>query len=278
MWKLAIFLIYCLHHHFLKLACAFLSQREPNVTNGVYVNIEECFKPSSTRSILNHGSFETIVYHMKRISEKKEATFLFLGGSITAHYRYYTQFLDSLAKKNIKIKVHNYAHGGTGAGYTLYCESIHNLVPDVVFIDYGVNELPPSPEYESLIRKMLFLPDPPLIILVNFINASNRLCNLEPNFLGKNLNFNILFSLLIFLYFADLAIFYRVVYIDFCHILNHCIQDWKAYTRDGVHPSSEGTHSNVFYIPKSSMLTYLYFYLKRTSDHFASTRKRLELS
>ena len=207
-------------------ANSFLSQTKSNlnVSHGVYVNVKECFQPSSTRSILNHGSFHTLSYTMNNIYKKKNATFLFLGGSITAHLRYYEDFVQILKNDSeLKITTHNFGHGGPGPGYTLYCEQFQESRPDVVFIDYGVNEEPPSTHFEALIRKTLAIDSehPPLIFIVNFINSVNKLCGESPNFL-------------------DLAVYYNLVFVDFCAIVNHCFQDWQEYTQDGVHPSKSG--------------------------------------
>jgi hypothetical protein len=189
------------------------------MARSIYGSPFSCESPGSLRDTLNLGSTALASKVINNINSRGFGTFLFLGGSITAmgYHRDFSIFV----QKKFNITSFNRGHGACDSMYTLYCVDIHDINPDVVFVDFGVNEASAySPPMEALIRRVGY-PDSvsqPLVVLVNFI-TQNYKCNDEPKFL-------------------DLAHYYNIPFVDLCHSVHHCFPEgnFSLYSKDGIHP------------------------------------------
>eukprot|EP00596_Hydrurales_sp_CCMP1899_P003781 CAMPEP_0119042780 /NCGR_PEP_ID=MMETSP1177-20130426/16151_1 /TAXON_ID=2985 /ORGANISM="Ochromonas sp, Strain CCMP1899" /LENGTH=459 /DNA_ID=CAMNT_0007009789 /DNA_START=278 /DNA_END=1657 /DNA_ORIENTATION=+ len=104
---------------------------------------------------------------MKRVRDRGHIDILALGGSITAG-GYFLEFARSLREKlNLTTTVHNHGHGATEITYTIFCVDIENYEPDIVLIDFSVNDMGPPKLMEALIRKTLAIKSRPVVLLVN---------------------------------------------------------------------------------------------------------------
>lgn len=158
---------------------------------------------------------------MQTVSKKGSLDILFLGGSITAG-GYFMEFIRTLQEKTgLNITYHNHGHGATDILYSIYCVEIDHYRPDIVMIDFAVNDIGHPKVMDALIRKVKVLPSFPLVVLVNLWVASN--CP-PPR------------------YFAH-ATYYQIPLINVCSAVNLCfgkrlpksISDQYSRT-DGVHP------------------------------------------
>lgn len=162
----------------------------------------------------------------------------FLGGSVTEGYPYDKTILQpypELVQRELEKKypqkhfvIYNEAKCGVTSAYGLFqCESIvRTQNPHIVFLEYALNDEPEQisvKTFESLIRKLLFLPTHPLIIVI----------------------------LLTTEHFNDSGVFmraicdhYNIAYIDIAEILSKQINSgtisWNNYAIDETHPSMFG--------------------------------------
>lgn len=159
---------------------------------------------------------------MKRIKKTNHMDIVALGGSITAG-GYFEEFVRLLrTNDNYDIVVHNHGHGATEITYSIFCVDIDRYKPDVVLIDFSVNDYGHPKLMEALIRKVLSMESQPIVVLVNLWVHNN--CPTSR-------------------YLAH-AYYYQLPLINICPAVNLCygkkrMPSWKyeEYSKtDGVHP------------------------------------------
>lgn len=121
---------------------------------------------------------------MRRAQKGEELTIAFLGGSITQGYlassdyhtyayRTYQWFCDSFPKT--KFHYVNAGIGGTSShfGVARMQEDVLMYRPDVLFIDFSVNDEPVSffqETYEGVLRRAMKCPSHPALFILNNVN------------------------------------------------------------------------------------------------------------
>jgi hypothetical protein len=107
---------------------------------------------------------------VKRVKDRGKMDILALGGSITAG-GYFLEFARSLRERsNLTVTVHNHGHGATDITYTIFCVDIDHYEPDLVMIDFSVNDLGHPKVMEALIRKTLSMKSKPIVLVVRTIS------------------------------------------------------------------------------------------------------------
>ena len=172
----------------------------------------------------NLGDYMRAVPVLERVSRTKRFDIVALGGSITAG-GYFEDFVRQLRTNDdyrLNVSVHNHGHGATEITYTIFCVDIERYNPDLVLIDFSVNDYGHPKLMEALIRKVLQLKSKPLVVLVN-LWVHNK-CPITRYLLH--------------------AFYYRLPVINICPAVNLCfgrkrLPQWKSdeYSKtDGVHP------------------------------------------
>jgi hypothetical protein len=116
---------------------------------------------------------------LHRVKAKKTVEILALGGSITAG-GYLNEFARTLEQKEgYKVTIHNHGHGATEIqcmhstvrttqmqlltcfyvvcrADSIFCVDIEKYIPDLVLIDFAVNDYGPPKLMDALIRKVLY--------------------------------------------------------------------------------------------------------------------------
>jgi len=117
--------------------------------------------------IANVGNFHRYLAVHKRVSKSKKIVILALGGSITAG-GYFLEFVRHLKEQEgLSVTVHNHGHGATELTYTIFCVDVDRYQPDLVLIDFSVNDYGHPKLMDALLRKSLSFPSKPLVVLVN---------------------------------------------------------------------------------------------------------------
>ena len=89
---------------------------------------------------------------LRRVKARKALDLLVLGGSITAG-GYYAEFVRQLESLDgLSVTVHNHGHGATEINYSLFCVDIDRYEPDLVLIDFSVNDYGHPKLMDALIR------------------------------------------------------------------------------------------------------------------------------
>lgn len=123
--------------------------------------------------VANMGDFQRHIKVLRRIRATKKIDILALGGSITAG-GYYSVFVKLLQEKHhLNVTVHNHGHGATGIPYTLYCVDFEKYSPDLILVDFAVNDYGHPKLMDGLLRKLLLFKSEPIIALVNLWVAPN---------------------------------------------------------------------------------------------------------
>eukprot|EP01041_Mallomonas_annulata_P002740 gene2740-5399_t len=165
--------------------------------------------------------------NLKITSSKKEKklVFLFLGGSIS-QMGYYSDFVSRLEKStNTSITSISRGHGGTDVLYGLYCIDLRGVHPDIIFIDFRVNDAYVNELImESFLRKVSTLngnnvSNAPLIVLLNFAQQHHSCTNTAT--------------------FLEYAKHYQLFLIELCEPILTCFKgkNWHLYSKDLVHPN-----------------------------------------
>lgn len=133
------------------------------------------------------------------------------------------EFANTLEKKEgFNVTFHNHGHGATDISYTIYCIDMDKARPDLVLIDFSVNDYGHPKLMDNLIRKALSLPSKPVVVLVNMWVAKH--CPQT--------------RYLLHAYYYQLPILNLCPAVDLCfgksHLPKH-ITDLYSKT-DGVHP------------------------------------------
>eukprot|EP01036_Dinobryon_divergens_P033821 gene33821-43703_t len=111
--------------------------------------------------VANLGSFARYANILKRVQQTRSIDILTLGGSITAG-GYFLEFVRLLRTiNNLNVTYHNHGHD------TIFCVDIEKYSPDLVLIDFSVNDYGHPKLMEALIRKIWIMKSSPLILLTN---------------------------------------------------------------------------------------------------------------
>lgn len=145
-----------------------------------YIITEEMIK----NSLVSKGDISRIAEVLKKAQSGQDIIVAFLGGSITQGCnatkqddcyanRTYSWFKDTFS--NINVEFINAGVGATGSiiGVHRVQKQVLDKNPDIVFIDFAVNDkstIYDKVAYESLIRKMLSVENPPAIVEVFMSN------------------------------------------------------------------------------------------------------------
>ena len=118
-----------------------------------YMYHEQCNDPDRMINDLglvpNMGHFFRYNEMIKRVRSRNHIDILALGGSITAG-GYFLEFVQLLKDKHgLNVTVHNHGHGATEITYTLFCVDIDRYEPDLVMIDFAVNDYGPPKLMEA---------------------------------------------------------------------------------------------------------------------------------
>jgi hypothetical protein len=118
--------------------------------------------------VANLGDFHRLGDLFSRARKHKKIEILALGGSITAG-GYFEQFVRLLrTKEGLDVTVRNHGHGATELVYTLFCIEVEQYQPDLVLIDFSVNDYGHPKLMDALIRKSLSLgQNRPVVAMVN---------------------------------------------------------------------------------------------------------------
>jgi len=173
--------------------------------------------------IANPGDFERMGNMLTRVQKTKRIDILALGGSITAG-GYFENFARLLREKEqIEVVVHNHGHGATEVIYTLFCIDIEQYQPDLILIDFSVNDHAHPKLMDALIRKALMLGNrQPVVAMVNLWVAPA--CP-TTKYLLQGL-------------YYDLPVLNLCPAVDLCYGKGHLPKwRWEEYSKDdGVHP------------------------------------------
>lgn len=119
--------------------------------------------------IANNGDIHLQRQLVEKVKKTKKLEILALGGSITAG-GYFEGFLKLLREEEgIDVTIHNHGHGATDLTYTIFCIEMDHYSPDLVLIDFSVNDNDHPKVMEGLLRKAITMGNkPPVVALVNF--------------------------------------------------------------------------------------------------------------
>ena len=119
--------------------------------------------------IVNNGDLYLQHKLVEKVQKTKKLEILALGGSITAG-GYFEGFLKLLREEeDIEVVIHNHGHGATDLTYTIFCIEMDHYSPDLVLIDFSVNDYGHPKLMEGLLRKTLVMgKEPPVVALINF--------------------------------------------------------------------------------------------------------------
>lgn len=142
-----------------------------------------CFQVQEVAVIPNMGNLMRYLSVLHRVKAKRSVEILALGGSITAG-GYLNEFARTLeSKEGYKVTIHNHGHGATEiqcmctncqaipyhcdthltskyclcptcAADSIFCVDIEKYSPDLVMIDFAVNDYGPPKLMDALLRKV----------------------------------------------------------------------------------------------------------------------------
>ena len=177
--------------------------------------------------VANLGDMVRMGSMFQRVSKKKSIDILAIGGSITAG-GYFENFKELLKEKEgLDVTVRNHGHGATEIIYTLFCIEIEHYQPDLVLIDFSVNDYGHPKLMDALIRKTLQLgvDYKPVVALVNlWVQPS---CPTTKYLLHGQ--------------YYNLPVLNLCPAVDLCYGKGHLPKwRWEKYSKeDGVHPWGE---------------------------------------
>lgn len=163
-----------------------------------YVITKEMIK----NSLVSKGDLSRLTEVLKKAQSGQDITVAFLGGSITQGCnatrqencyasRAYLWFKDTFS--NININFINAGVGATGSiiGVHRVQRQVLDKNPDIIFIDFAVNDkstIYDKVAYESLIRSMLSIENPPAIVEVFMSNFDGSNVQAQQIEIGKKYN------------------------------------------------------------------------------------------
>jgi hypothetical protein len=120
--------------------------------------------------VANNGDFIRHAKMLERVHKEKKIEILALGGSITAG-GYFEGFVRKLRENDgLEVSLYNHGHGATELTYTIFCIELERRKPDLVLIDFSVNDYGHPKLMDALIRKALMLGSEskqPVVALIN---------------------------------------------------------------------------------------------------------------
>lgn len=187
--------------------------------------------------------------------EQGDLVIAYLGGSITAGAgadssadRFSTLVTDWFREKypNKNVIEHNAGVGGTGSrtGLVRLEKDIISANPDVVFVEFAVNDQNPSEQiriersayYEEILRDLINLPKQPVIIMVYSPSYQRWYSTTEPGEVSPD-SINACGEQ------EELAQHYGIGSVNFHEYVgtlfaDNTWKDWNEYFPDGTHPTS----------------------------------------
>ena len=188
-------------------------------------------------SLVSKGDISRIEKAMNKAKNGQAITIAFLGGSITQGCNA-TKFEDCYASrtykwfkdkfKNVNVKYVNAGVGATGSiiGAHRVEKQVLSQNPDIVFIDFAVNDkdsIYDKVAYESIIRRILSVENPPAIIEVFMSNFDGS--NVQPQQIEIGRKYNL-----------PMISFRNSIYTEM--ITNRL--KWEDVASDEVHPNDYG--------------------------------------
>ena len=188
-------------------------------------------------SLVSKGDISRIEKAMNKAKNGQAITIAFLGGSITQGCNA-TKFEDCYASrtykwfkvkfKNVNVKYVNAGVGATGSiiGAHRVEKQVLSQNPDIVFIDFAVNDkdsIYDKVAYESIIRRILSVENPPAIIEVFMSNFDGS--NVQPQQIEIGRKYNL-----------PMISFRNSIYTE---MITNRLQ-WKDVASDEVHPNDYG--------------------------------------
>lgn len=188
-------------------------------------------------SLVSKGDVSRIERAMNKAKIGQDITIAFLGGSITQGCNA-TKFEDCYASRtykwfkdkfrNVKVKYVNAGVGATGSiiGVHRIEKQVLSQNPDIVFIDFAVNDkdsIYDKVAYESIIRRILSVENPPAIVEVFMSNFDGS--NVQPQQIDIGRKYNL-----------PMISFRNAIYIE---MISERLQ-WKDVASDEVHPNDYG--------------------------------------
>ena len=200
--------------------------------------VEQMYDIDYSKALAVNGNHDRLLKVMERADRGDKITVAFLGGSITegsvasddkSCYAYLTYSWWCNTFPDAKINYVNAGIGGTPSllGNGRCNEDILNFEPDVVYIEFSVNDvdLPNVREvYEGLLRKVLYSKSSPAVVVINngFYNDGRTVQNVH----------------------NELAAYYGIPAISIVDTLVACTMDGRIpirdITPDDLHPNDRG--------------------------------------
>ena len=188
-------------------------------------------------SLVSKGDTSRIINVMDKAIRGQDITVAFLGGSITQGCNS-TSFENCYASRtyewfknkfsNINVKYINAGVGATGSiiGVHRVERQVLSHNPDIIFIDFAVNDkdtIYDKVAYESLIRRILSVQNPPAIIEVFMSNFDGSNVQEQQIEIGKKYN-------------IPMVSFRNTIYSE---MINNNLK-WSEVATDEVHPNDYG--------------------------------------
>ena len=195
----------------------------------------EKYREITQGAIVNCGSS----FRIKQALSKGIVTAAFVGGSVTYGYNpdgmavkpNFAEQVCSYMEKSACAKkciCKNYGLSGTASlmGSILTEKYIRRTAPDIIFVEYAVNESK-SPDgiamFEGLIRKLLKLESNPAVVIINILNSELYSCDDFMRLIGLHYDLPVISCA------AVLAPLFR-----------SGGAKWSDYSSDAVHPVADG--------------------------------------
>lgn len=162
---------------------------------------------------------------------KETPVIAYLGGSVTYGYSSNGMIEESYPvtiSRRLGAKALNYSISGTSSLMTLVLAQtyLHKEKPDIVFVEFAVNEglsAEGAESFECLLRKLISLESRPAIIVVNVFNKDFYTCDE---------------------FMTELCVCYGLTCISIARALIPAIKsgiaEWSDYSADEVHPNADG--------------------------------------
>lgn len=194
--------------------------------------------PESVRAQIAQDSFVSAGKGIpwQKLFAKKTFSVGYLGGSVTQGFlkdhvqeiAYPALVSDALRKQGYAVRETVCAEAGMGSmhGNLLADETVIAAQPDLVFLEFAINETTLKPSviaFESLLRKLLEMKNPPIVCLFLLRNANDYSCAS---------------------FMIPMAEHYGLPYADLRRGINPAIERggfvWQDYADEESHPNPEG--------------------------------------
>jgi len=191
------------------------------------------YKDAVSSSLYNIGN----TLRLRRALEKKNINLAFAGGSVTKGWdgkqyleKNYTDFVTDFLKdeypdRNFRVSNLSTESANSFIGLSITDKVIKEADPDIVFIEYAVNNECGHDHivsYESLVERMLSLPSAPAVVLVFLINKSLYTSQGYMKIIGSH---------------------YGLLSVSVADSLKKMLDDgfdWSVYSDDVIHPNTWG--------------------------------------